>query len=139
MSKTKITESMSGNASASVMDTIPAETTTPAETPIQEQLPTYIDVRINSIRTGGSVLAHASVTLNGCFAVRGLKIVQGEHGPFVSMPSRKTENGYHDVCFPCTKDFRDQLHATVLEAYQQELTQMAHRGQEVPAPQQAMG
>lgn len=140
MSKTKITESMSGNASVPVMDTIPTEeATAPAETPIQEQLPTYIDVRINSIHTGGSVLARASVCLNGCFAVRGLKIVQGEHGPFVSMPSRRVDNDYRDTCFPCTKEFRDQLQATVLEAYQQKLTQMIQWSQDLPAPQQAMG
>lgn len=139
MSKTKMAESVSGNASAPVMDTIPTEATAPAEVPIQEQLPTHIDVHIKSIRTGGSVLARASLCLNGCFAVRGVKIVQGINGPFVSMPTRRVDNDYQDTCFPCTREFREQLKATVLEAYQQELAQMAHRGQEVPAPQQAMG
>lgn len=141
MSKTKIAESMSGNASASAptLETILGKAAAPADVPIQDQLPTYIDVHVSSIHTGGSLLARASLTLNGCFVIRGIKIVQGINGPFVSMPSRKTENGYHDVCFPCTKEFREQLHATVLEAYQQELAQMAQRSQNLPEPQQAMG
>lgn len=134
MSKSKMTESMSGNAAISAQ-TASQET----EIPIQEQLPTYIDVRINSIRTSGPVKAYVSATLNGCFAIRGLKIVQGEHGPFVSMPSSKTEKGYQDICFPCTKEFREQLHATVMEAYQQELAQMGQRSQDLATPQQTMG
>lgn len=141
MSKNKTTESMSGNASASApaTETIPGRATAPADVPIQDQLPTYIDVHVNSIHSGGSLLARASLTLNGCFAVKGIKIVQGINGPFVSMPSRKVEGDYRDICFPCTKEFREQLHATVLEAYQQELEQMAQRSQELPEPQQAMG
>lgn len=141
MSKYKMTESVSGNASASApaMETVSSQTAATADVPIQDQLPTYIDVHVSSIHSGGSLLARASLTLNGCFAVKGIKIVQGVNGPFVSMPSRKVEGDYRDICFPCTKEFREQLHATVLEAYQQELEQMAQRSQELPEPQQAMG
>lgn len=139
MSKNKMTESMSGNVSSPALEPTLRETTAPAEVPIQEELPTYINVHVSSINTGGPVLAHASLTLNGCFAVRGIRIVQGTNGPFISMPSRKVETGFRDVCFPCTKEFRDQLHATVLEAYQQELEQMVQRSQDQPIPMQAMG
>lgn len=135
MSKAKMTESISDNASIST----PGNATALADVPIQDQFPTCINVRVNSINTGGPVLAHASLTLNGCFAIRGIKIVQGINGPFVSMPCRKIEGDYRDICFPITKEFREQLHATVLEAYQQGLEQMAQRSQELPEPQQAMG
>lgn len=112
--------------------------------PVQEQLPINIDVRIQSVRASGSVLAHASITLNGCFAIRGLRVVQGENGPFVSMPSYKSGGEYRDVCFPITKDFREQMHTAVLGAYQQELVQLTQRRQETqgqepqaaPFPQQ---
>lgn len=105
-------------------------------TPMQEQLPIIIDAKIRSLRTSGSALAHASVTLNGCFAVRGLSIIRGENGPFVSMPSYRSSNGYKDVCFPINKDFREQMHAAVLNAYRQEMAQLAQRGQ-LQEPQEA--
>ncbi|MDE6590405.1 MAG: SpoVG family protein, partial [Oscillospiraceae bacterium] len=41
----------------------------------------------------GSVLAFANVDLGGCFAVSGIKIVEGKDGPFVSMPSQKGKDG----------------------------------------------
>ena len=129
----KMNESMSGNASA------PAQ----APAPQVEQLPTQVNVKISSLRTSGSTLATASVDLNGVFAVRGIKVVQGTEGPFVSMPSYKTSDGYKDVCFPVTKEFREQLHTAVLDAYQQAMTQVTQRGQtppsqEPPAPEMTM-
>lgn len=130
---------LSGNVSAPTQIPTPMVDTAPAiqaaDVPVQEQLPTYIDVKISSIHTDGARLATASATLNGCFAIRGIKVMSGSKGPFISMPSYKTSDGYRDVCFPITKDFREQLHATVLEAYQHELAQVQQRGLEPPAAQ----
>lgn len=111
--------------------------------PVQEQCPTSISVKIHSIHTSGSVLADASIDLNGCFAIRGLRLIDGEKGPFVSMPSYKSGGEYRDVCFPTTKEFREQINAAVVGAYQQELAQLTQRGQvqepqEAPFPQQTM-
>ena len=105
--------------------------------PAQEALPMEMDVRIHSLSTSGNVLANASVTLNGCFAIRGVKVIDGEKGPFVSMPSYKGRDGYKDICFPCTKEFRQQFQQTVLDAYQQALTQLPQRQQEAPQEQEA--
>lgn len=96
----------------------------------QQPLPIEMDVKIHAIRTGGPVLANASVTPNGCFAVRGLKVMSGSNGPFVSMPSYKAKSGYRDICFPCTREFHQQFHRTVLNAYQQELDRL-HSQQQV--------
>ena len=92
--------------------------------------PTSISVKIHNVRTEGSVLANASVDLNGVFAIRGVRIIQGEKGPFVSMPSYKVGNDYRDVCFPCTKEFREEFQNAVLGAYQQQMGQLAQRHQE---------
>ena len=65
------------------------------------------------------------------------------------MPSYKAGGEYKDVCFPVTKEFREQLHTAVMGAYQQELAQLTQRGQaatdhgsqeaqEPPFPQQTM-
>lgn len=85
-----------------------------------------LDIRINSMYPPGQqggTRAYASATIDECFAVRGIKVVEGgKDGLFVSMPSRKTVDGYKEVCFPVTAEFRDQLHSAVLDAYQQALT-----------------
>ena len=104
--------------------------------PSAPQYPTNISVKIHSVRSEGSTLANASVDLNGVFAIRGVKIMQGKNGPFVSMPSYKAGNEYRDVCFPCTKEFREQFQSAVLGAYQQQRGQIAQRQQEQGQPSQ---
>ena len=94
-----------------------------------------IDVKIHSISTSGSMLAKASVTLGGCFAVHKIKVMNSEKGPFVSMPGYKTQNGYKDICFPCTPEFHKQFQQTVLSAYRQELTQL-HEPKSYERPRQ---
>lgn len=86
--------------------------------------PMKIDVKIGSIRPQSSVRAVASVTLAGCLAIRNVKVMEGSKGLFVQMPNFKAGNGeYKDICFPVTKDFREQLFGAVMNAYQQALTQ----------------
>ena len=58
----------------------------------------------------------------------------GERGLFVSMPSRKTTEGYKEVCFPVTAEFREQLHNVVLSSYQQALEQSVAQ-QTAPQPE----
>lgn len=94
-----------------------------------------LEIRINSMYPPGQpggTRAYASATIDGCFAVRGIKIVEGgRDGLFVAMPSRKTVDGYKEVCFPVTAEFREQLHKAVMDAYQQTITM----AQNPPAPQ----
>ena len=107
----------------------------PAAVPEREPVPLEMDVRIHSINTSGKILANASVTLGGCFAVRNLRIVDGSKGLFVSMPSYRTDEGLKDVCFPCTKEFRQQFQNTVLAAYRQEMARL-HEPQAHERPRQ---
>ncbi len=115
---------------------MPKKTTPePKPAPEQEASPMEIAVKIHSISTSGSTLAKASVTLGGCFAIRGIKVMNSEKGPFVSMPGYKTQHGYKDTCFPCTPEFHKQFQQTVLNAYRQELTQL-HEPQSYERPRQ---
>ena len=117
-----------------------ASKTAPAPAPAQEAADLEPDVKIHSINTSGNVLAYASVTLGGCFAVRGLRIVDSTKGPFVSMPGYKAKDGCRDICFPCTKEFRQQFQDTVLCAYHQELAQIHEsRGCERPRQRESSG
>lgn len=116
----------------------------PKETPKQEAQPMQMNMKIHALRTDGSVLANASVTLNGCFAIRGIRVVNSESGPFISVPRYRTGDGYKDVCFPCTREFHQQFQQKVLDAYQQELSQLSQRQQasqeqaEPPYPEMKM-
>ena len=126
-------------AKAAPAEKVPEQTQAQAQAPPDApQYPTNITVKIHSVRSDGPTLANASVDLNGVFAIRGVKIIQGKNGPFVSMPSYKAGNEYRDVCFPCTKEFRAEFQNAVLGAYQQQLGQIAQRQQEQGQPSQEM-
>ncbi len=114
-----------------------AQPTAPA--PQREALPMRVEAKIHALHASGPVLADASVDLNGCFAIRGIKVVDGTTGPFVSMPSYKGRDGYKDICFPCTKEFHQQFHQAVLDAYQQTLEQLPQRQQENSAAALSQG
>ena len=84
-----------------------------------------INVRINKINTTGSVKATASVTLDECFGIRGVKVIEGKNGLFINMPSYKGSNGqYNDICFPTTAEVRKQLADSVVEAYKLAIEQI---------------
>lgn len=116
----------------------------PAQTAAEQPLPMKIDVKISSIRPSGNVRAYASVNLNDCFAIRNVKIVDSTKGLFIAMPSYKGSNGeYQDICFPVTKQFREQLNQAVIGAYQQTLVQSQAQGiqkmEQASAPEQLPG
>lgn len=89
----------------------------------KQSLPLEFDVRIHSIKPSEIIKGTASVNINGAFAVRGIKIVNGANGLFVSMPSHKVGEEYKDVCFPITAECRKQLNDAVIQAYEQALMQ----------------
>ena len=93
------------------------------QTPNYPQSSMEIDVKIYRPSPKGPVLADASVTLNGCFAIRGIQVREGKNGPFISMPSRQVRGEYRDICFPCTQEFKQTFDRAVLDAYRMELTQ----------------
>ena len=77
-------------------------------------------------------MAIASVNLNGCFAVRGIQIREGKNGPFVSMPCRKVNGEYMDLCFPCTAEFKKAFDQAILDAYHMELRQAEQKARSGP-------
>jgi len=76
------------------------------------------EVRISLV--GESKLkAFANVTLDAEFAVRGVKVIKGPEGHFVSMPSRRKPDGtYQDICHPINATMRRKLEKAVIDAYQ---------------------
>jgi stage V sporulation protein G len=70
----------------------------------------------------GTTLAFASVGVDDLIAIRGIRVVDGEKGLFVSMPQSQDKNGeYHDVAFPLNGDLRRDITDAVLDAYNFEM------------------
>ena len=76
------------------------------------------DVRVKRISKEGKMKAVASITLDDVFVIHDIKIIEGEKGPFIAMPSRKAADGeYRDIAHPINSDMRGVLQSAILEAY----------------------
>lgn len=83
---------------------------------------TEVRVRLHRGGPDDILRAFASITLNDCFAVHNLKVIDKEEGPFVSMPARKNRDGaFSDIAHPINREFREYMEAVVLSAYEREL------------------
>jgi stage V sporulation protein G len=83
------------------------------------------EVRI-SLRDDAKLKAFASITLDNCFVVRGLKIIEGKSGTFVAMPSRRRKDGeYQDIAHPINNEARAKMERVILKAYREELENSA--------------
>lgn len=79
------------------------------------------EIRI-TLRDEDKLKGFANVTFDNAFVVRGLKIIAGNSGFFVSMPSRKRPDGTHqDICHPINNETRQQIEVKVLQAYEKEV------------------
>ena len=79
------------------------------------------DVKIRLVNQDGKLKGVASLVIDGCFAVHDIKIVEGEGGVFVAMPSRKTPDGeYKDIAHPINSETRQTVIDAVLEAFKLE-------------------
>ena len=86
-------------------------------------------VKVFPVQSSKNLLATASVTLGGCFAVCGIQIRDGKNGTFVSVPQRKDAKGeYHDICFPTTAEMRQAIQTAVLGEYERTSQRDQSRG-----------
>jgi stage V sporulation protein G len=76
------------------------------------------DIRIKKVEADNKLKAYVTVTFDDCFVVHNLKIINGQFGRFVAMPSRKTRDGeFKDIAHPINPDFRRKIQARILEEY----------------------
>ncbi len=77
------------------------------------------DVRIRKIDQEGKLKGVASITIDDAFVVHDIKVIQGDHGLFIAMPSRKTTEGdYRDIAHPITSATREQIQTAIIGAYE---------------------
>ena len=76
------------------------------------------DIRIRKVSGEGKLKAYVTVTFDNAFVVHNVKVIQGENGVFIAMPSRRTKNGeYKDVAHPINTEFRAVLQDKILDEY----------------------
>lgn len=81
---------------------------------------TITDIRIRKISTTSKMKAIVSVTFDDMFVVHDMKIIEGQNGLFIAMPSRKTPSGeYKDIAHPINSETREDLQRQILEHYEQ--------------------
>lgn len=79
------------------------------------------DVRIRVVKSDNSkIKASASITIDGCFVVHDIKIIEGSEGYFIAMPSRKTPEGaFKDIVHPLDTPTRKELSDIILKAFEE--------------------
>lgn len=80
------------------------------------------DVRVRKMTKEGKMKAVVSITLDDEFVIHDIKVVEGEKGLFIAMPSRKAADGeYRDIAHPINTGTRSLIQETVLAAYEKSL------------------
>jgi stage V sporulation protein G len=77
------------------------------------------DVRITKIEGDDKLRAFAALVIDDCFLVGDLRVVEGEEGYFVAMPSRRKRDGsFKDIAYPLNNVLREQIEERILLAYE---------------------
>lgn len=80
------------------------------------------DVRIRKVEKEGKMKAVVSITIENEFVIHDIKVIEGEKGLFIAMPSRKSNDGeYRDIAHPINSDTRENLQKLILEKYKEEI------------------
>ena len=78
------------------------------------------DVRVRKVTKEGKMRAVVSITIDDVFVVHDIKVIEGEKGLFIAMPSQKASDGeYRDIAHPINSETRDKIQSLILEKYQE--------------------
>lgn len=76
------------------------------------------DIRIRNVEKAGKMKAVASITIDDEFVIHDIKIIEGDKGMFIAMPSRKAADGeYKDIAHPIKSETREEMQRRILESY----------------------
>lgn len=80
------------------------------------------DVRVRKITKEGKMKAIVSITIDNEFVVHDIKVIEGEKGLFIAMPSKKATDGeYRDIAHPINSETREGIQKIILESYEKAL------------------
>ena len=84
------------------------------------------DVRVRKVAKEGKMKAVVSITIDEEFVVHDIKVIEGEKGLFIAMPSRKATDGeYRDIAHPINSDTRERIQSIILEKYEEVMAEDA--------------
>lgn len=84
------------------------------------------DVRIRKVAKEGKMKAVVSITIDEEFVVHDIKVIEGEKGLFIAMPSRKASDGeYRDIAHPINSSTRDFIQTMILDKYEEVIAEAA--------------
>lgn len=84
------------------------------------------DIRIRKVDKDGKMKAVVSITIDDAFVVHDIKIIEGEKGLFIAMPSRKSSDGeYRDIAHPINSGTREKIQKMILDKYDEVLSETA--------------
>ena len=82
------------------------------------------DVRVRKVAKEGKMKAIVSITLDNEFVVHDIKVIEGEKGLFIAMPSKKAADGeYRDIAHPINSQTREAIQSIILEHYEKTLNE----------------
>ena len=80
------------------------------------------DVRVRKITKEGKMKAIVSITIDDEFVIHDIKVIEGDKGLFIAMPSKKATDGeYRDIAHPINSSTRERIQNTILDSYQKAL------------------
>ncbi|MBI5975558.1 septation regulator SpoVG [Staphylococcus canis] len=78
------------------------------------------DVRLRKIQTDGRMKALVSITLEEAFVIHDLRVIEGNSGLFVAMPSKRTPDGeFRDIAHPINSEMRQEIQDAVMKVYEE--------------------
>ena len=84
------------------------------------------DVRVRKVTKAGKMKAVVSITIDDEFVVHDIKVIEGEKGLFIAMPSRKASDGeYRDIAHPINSNTREKIQSLILEKYEEVMAEDA--------------
>ncbi len=94
------------------------------------------EVRVFPVNSEERLKAYATITIDSVFLIRDLRIINGNSGLFVAMPSRKMKDGtFKDIAHPLNSDTRQAIEKKVLSEYERELANPTKREQPAKGPE----
>lgn len=75
------------------------------------------EVKVYPVQDSGRLKAYATMVFDDCFIIRDLKIIEGDSGLFVSMPSRRRKDGFRDIVHPLNSDTRKMVEDAIVAEF----------------------
>lgn len=82
------------------------------------------DVRVRKVDKEGKMKAVVSITIDQEFVIHDIKVIEGDRGLFIAMPSKRTADGeFRDIAHPINSDTRENIQKIILESYERSLSE----------------